>query len=197
MIIKLKNEPVLIASDAHCKYQKLDELKNKYPEIKTRFFLGDFFSFTNEQNIVTYTEDNKGAGEWLKKNINDWNFVLGNHCLTVCREWWKYGLDQEVFNLVSSKFKISYDLELNNKKYLLLHSKPKSLWDFINAGYQYREFEEDFPKHNDYNAIIGGHTHKEYIHNFIDCDCVIWQVGDIRRSRYAILKDGKITFKRL
>lgn len=199
MDIEVNNQQILIASDCHCKYDKLDIIKNKYPEIKTRFFLGDLFSFTNEQNFPTLNENNKGTAEWLKKNINDWHFCLGNHDLVVIREWWKYGLDQETYNLVSTKFKIYYKLLFNGKKYLLLHSKPKSLWDFINPNeYTERDFQEDFPEIDDYYAVIGGHTHKQCVHNFVDTDCVIWQVGDVRnQSKYAILAHKGIEFKKI
>ncbi len=196
MTVKVESYPILIASDSHCNSDKLDAIKNKHPEITTRFFIGDLFNFVDEWGRFT-KEDNKKTGEWLKKNINEWYFCLGNHDHVACREWWKYDIDQTVFHLVVGNFPLSYDLVINDKKYLLLHSKPKSLWDFINPGYQFRELEEDFPNHEEYAGIIGGHTHKECRHTFLDTDTEIWQIGAARDGKYGILTERGIEFKKL
>jgi hypothetical protein len=139
-------------------------------------------------------EGNKETGEWLKQNINDWNFVTGNHCIVVCKNWWQYDLSQEVYDLVAGKFSLQYRLEIQDKAYLLLHSKPKSLWDFINPGYQFRELEEDFPNYEEFTAAIGGHVHKEFRHVWPDCDFQIWQVGAVRDGRYGILTEKGLDF---
>jgi len=196
MIIKVESYPILIASDSHCNNDKLDAIKNKHPEITTRFFLGDLFNFVDLQGRFT-KEGDKETGEWLKKNINEWYFVIGNHDAVCVKNWWQYDINEETYNLVAGKFQISYDLIIGDVKYLLLHSKPKSLWDFINPGYQFRELEEDFPNHEEYRASISGHCHKECKHNFIDTDFEIWQVGAARDGDYAILTENGIEFKKL
>jgi UDP-2,3-diacylglucosamine pyrophosphatase LpxH len=190
---------VLLAADAHCEYNKLDVIKNKHPEITTRFFLGDLFSFTDIKGNPCFTEDNKGTADWLKRNINEWYFCFGNHELIVAREWWKYGLDHETYNLIANKFQITWDLQIKNKKYLLVHSKPKDLWAFINPGeYTERDFHEDFPNNEEYTGVIGGHAHRECVHNFVDTDCVLWQLGAVRgQNKYAILTDEGVKFKKL
>lgn len=187
---------VLLVADAHCEYKKLDAIKNKHSEITTRFFLGDLFQFVDSQGRFT-KEGNKETGEWLKSNINEWYFITGNHDHTVCKEWWKYDIDEETFNLVAGRFQISYELVVGNAKYLLLHSKPKSLWNFINPGYQFRELEEDFLNYEEYVKIIGGHVHREVVHNFVDADVEIVQIGAVRDNKYAILTEKGIEFKKL
>ena len=194
--IHLASYPVIICADSHTHCDKLNKIKNKHPEITERFFLGDLFNFVDSNGRFS-KEGNKETGEWLKKNINEWYFVIGNHCAVVCREWWKYDIDEETYNLVAGRFQISYDLVIGDKKYLLLHSKPKSLWDFINPGYQYRELEEDFPNYEEYEKIIGAHVHRETVHNFVDTDVQIVQIGAVRDNRYAILTERGIEFKKL
>jgi UDP-2,3-diacylglucosamine pyrophosphatase LpxH len=190
---------VLLAADAHCQYKKLDAIKSKHPEITTRFFLGDLFSFTDIKGNPCFTEDNKGAADWLKRNINEWYFTLGNHETAVLREWWRYNLDKEIYDLVAGKFRITWDLQVRDKKYLLVHSKPKSLWDFINPGeYTERDFHEDFPNNEEYTGVIGGHAHRECVHNFVDTDCILYQLGAVRgQNKYAILTDEGVKFKKL
>lgn len=188
---------VLLTADTHCRTDILDKIKAKHPEITTRFHIGDLFSFVDERGRIQI-EGNKETGEWLKKNIYDWYWLMGNHDHVTCREWWKYNIDQETYNLVAGNFRITYELMLGDKKYLLVHSKPKSLWDFINPGeYTYRDFCEDFPDHEDFAQIIGSHTHREAIHNFVDTDTQIVQIGAVRDGKYAILTDKGVEFKRL
>lgn len=195
-MILLNSYPILIVSDAHTHTNKLDEIKNKHPEITERFFLGDLFNFVDLNGRFS-KKGNKETGEWLKKNINEWNFVLGNHDAVCVKNWWQYDIDEETYNLVAGKFQICYYLIVCDTSYLLLHSKPKSLWDFINPGYQFRELEEDFSNYEDFKAIIGGHTHKECRHSFVDTDTEIWQIGAVRDGKYAILTEKGIEFKKL
>jgi UDP-2,3-diacylglucosamine pyrophosphatase LpxH len=198
MTINLSNygEGILICGDAHTHTDKLDAIKNRHPDIKERFFLGDLLTFTDSKGNLT-KEGNKETCEWLKKNINEWYFAAGNHDHATCREKWKYDIDQETYDLVAGRFQISYELRVGNAKYLLLHSKLKSLWDFINLGYQFRELEDDFPNYEEYKLIIGAHVHKEFVHNFFETDTQLVQIGAVRDNKYAILTEKGIEFKKI
>ena len=122
---------------------------------------------------------------------------MGNHEHVTCREWWKYDVGQSAFHLVAGQFSLSIRLEIQDKAYLLLHSKPKSLWDFINPGYQFKELEEDFPNYEDFTACISAHCHREFRHVWPDCDFEILQVGAVRDGRYGILTEKGLEFCRI
>ena len=186
------NYPILLISDVHCRIEKIDLIRAKHPEIKNRVFLGDLFEFQFPQPGQNYK-----AGEWLVQNINEYVFVAGNHCITVAKK--RLDITEEHFNLIANNFYIVVKIELpNNKNLICCHSKPNDLWEFINPGYTFREFEEDWACVDENTlACCFAHTHRPMVHQFQETDTKLWNIGAARDGDYGIITEKGIEFKKL
>lgn len=189
--IYIDDFPILLCADSHGHVANLDKARAKHPECKQRFFLGDLGDFVDE----TFNQD---AHKWLEKNINDWEFILGNHDKENYHVDLSMTLEQK--KLIERHFCISVKLVRPDGKYhILCHSKPKDIWGFINVGYSFREFDADFSCVGDENFIscINGHTHRPLKHVFQETDSEIWTIGAAKDRKYAILTKKGIEFKKL
>lgn len=184
--------PILLIGDAHCDVENIDKVKNKHSEITNRIFLGDLFDFIESAG-------NPHAGKWLEENILEYIFILGNHDRETFHT--KNALKFEQKALINNYWYVCVKIQTpDGKNYVLCHSKPNNLWDFINPGqYTFREFEDDFSLHVDENTIacINGHTHRAAKHVFQETDTEIWTIGAIKDRHYAILTEKGIEFKKI
>lgn len=189
--IQVKSFPVGFASDCHGHVDKLDEIRAAHPEITQWFFLGDLVCFQKPGN-------NRKAGEWLARNLNNWVFVMGNHCAVVSRGF--INIEFEHACIIRDQFHKQVRLILpNGKNILLCHSKSTDFWEFVNVGYSEREALDDFSDYIDEDTqyIINGHGHKPLTHNFLGINAIIHSIGAAQFGEYGILTERGFEFKKL
>jgi UDP-2,3-diacylglucosamine pyrophosphatase LpxH len=188
----LKSNCCGLVTDSHTHNDQLELIRAKHSKIKEWFHLGDLFSFNTHE-----VGKNRETMKWFLSHKKDYTYVVGNHDVVTIKTDFNVELKdkEEYLREVHKSIKVILP---NNNHLLLYHSKPNSMWDFINPGYSEREFIEDFLGMDDNTEyIINGHQHREYIHEFPYLETKLVSVGAACYGEYAIYNNGKIEFKKL
>lgn len=179
--------PFGVIADVHGKLENVHKILEKHNDIKQWFCLGDIVDYTDR------FKHNKETLVWWKScGIPT---ILGNHDRDFA-----YAFRDEM-----DKIKFIHDLPRalkihlpDSRHFLCYHSMPGDLVTFVNPGYTYRDFVDDYTTvEDDTVAVLIGHNHKQFKCVFQDTNTELWSVGAAGWGNYSIITEDGIQFHKL